>query len=532
MQQILLTLLLVFALDPQASATSYTITDLGTLGGSESKAFGINDSGQVVGESYTAGNATLNAFLYSGGQMQDLGIGSAKGINNAGQVVGANGTAFIYSDGVFTTLGTLGGSESAASGINALGQVTGSSHTPGDAGVHAFFYSSGVLTDLGVPFGGFQSSANGINNAGQVVGRLDVGCGKECTESHAVLFSGGAATDLGSLGSPPGSSPFSQANAINNSGQIVGVSKTPIKVDPSGDGDLHAFLYNGTMTDLGVLPGRTNSQAFGINDAGQIVGESDNHAFIFQNNTMSDLNFGEFGAAGWELNSANGINAIGQIVGNGTINGQSHAFLLTPLSSPIVGTVTELGGGGQGGTLIPFTGESPISVAIGTPIHLNDRITTPADGRVQVTLEDGTTFIIGPNSEIVIDEFVYDPSSGLGLLIAKFSKGLFELICSVLSCGHDKKVLTPVDSNAIRGSDVLFNVSVDGAIATDTITVFSGSVEVTNLFSGITTVLNAGDTFTDTAVITPVPEPSTLLLFGSGLAGLAAWRRKRKSKLQ
>ena len=70
----------------------YSVTALGTLGGSYSNASGINDSGQVVGDSGTVGNAS-HAFLYSSGNMTDLGsLGSnhslARGINNAGQVVG------------------------------------------------------------------------------------------------------------------------------------------------------------------------------------------------------------------------------------------------------------------------------------------------------------------------------------------------------------------------------------------------------------------------------------------------------------
>jgi probable HAF family extracellular repeat protein len=55
-----------------ADSFTFTITDLGTLGGSRSYANGINAAGQVVGVSDTTGNAWVHAFLYSGGSMTDL----------------------------------------------------------------------------------------------------------------------------------------------------------------------------------------------------------------------------------------------------------------------------------------------------------------------------------------------------------------------------------------------------------------------------------------------------------------------------
>ena len=209
--------------------------DLGSLGGTNSYANGINASGQVVGVAYTAGDAADHAFLYSGGAMQDLG--------------------------------TLGGSNSSANGINASGQVVGYANTAGYAAQHAFLYSGGAMQDLGT-LGGSNSSANGINASGQVVGSAYTAVGS----NHAFLYSGGAMQDLGTLGGTT-----STANGINASGQVVGVAYT------AGDTAQHAFLYSGgAMRDLNALApaGWTFLEARAINSFAQIVGRGNNNGAL------------------------------------------------------------------------------------------------------------------------------------------------------------------------------------------------------------------------------------------------------------
>ena len=133
------------------------MTDLGTLGGS-SEAFGINDSGQVVGDSFPA--AGSRPFLYTNGSMQDLNsfispssgwvLAYAARINDSGQIIGTGslngqGNAFLYTDGVATSLGSLGGG-TMPQGLNDKGQVVGTSYIGNTS--RAFLYSGGMIQDL------------------------------------------------------------------------------------------------------------------------------------------------------------------------------------------------------------------------------------------------------------------------------------------------------------------------------------------------------------------------------------------------
>ncbi len=217
-------LALAAALAAAPAHAGFTVTGLGTLNGGYSQAYGINDAGQVVGYSSTAGSSATHAFLYSGGVMIDLGTlnggySEAFGINDAGQVAGfSDGRAFLYSGGSMTSLGTLGGSYSGAYGINDAGQVVGYSYTAGDSEYHAFLHSGGSMTDLGT-LGGSFSYARAINNTGQVVG-TSYTAGD--SEYHAFLYSGGSMTDLNSLISPSSGWILGGATAINGNGEIVG----------------------------------------------------------------------------------------------------------------------------------------------------------------------------------------------------------------------------------------------------------------------------------------------------------------------
>ena len=328
-----------------ASAVMYTITDLDTLGGTFSTGYGINDSGQVTGLTIVGGG--FHAFLHDGTTMHDLGaLGSngsfGYGINNNGYVTGRSDAALsgnsrdraFLSDGSpggMIDLGTLGGWNSVGLAINDSAQVTGWAAIAGGQS-HAFLSDGtpGGMIDLGT-FGGTYSVGNAINNGAQVTGRAATAGG----QSHAFLYDADTMvmTDLGTLGGT-----YSVGNAINDGGQVTGRS------DLAGNGGSYAFLYDDAtmmMTNLGALGGNF-SEGLGVNNSGMVVGHYyttgiGTRPFLYDASQggMLDLNDLIAPLSGWTLNEAYDINNFGQITGLGSINGQQHAFLLTPDVEPV-----------------------------------------------------------------------------------------------------------------------------------------------------------------------------------------------------
>lgn len=243
------------------------------------------------------------------------GFSNGFGLNASGSVVGMSVVAggdyhgFLCVGSLRQDLGVLGvGPESYGFGINDSGQIAGWSDTSGYGTNHAIRYSGGVMTDLGT-LGGPTSTGYAINASGDVAGQSEVN-----NHFHAFLYTGGSMLDLGTLAGN-----YSSAYAINDAGVVVGetdVSQGQLFVT-------HAFKWsNGVMTDLGGLNGGSYSSAEGINSLGQIVGVAQtpdhvNHAFLYSNGVMTDLGVGPFGTSC----TAKAINNLGQVVGsysNGT----------------------------------------------------------------------------------------------------------------------------------------------------------------------------------------------------------------------
>ncbi len=329
----------------------YTVTDLGSLGGQECAATGLNNRGQIVGGADTARKGKgpefiTNVFVWQNGRMRAVsGLDGSHAyvvaVNDAGQMAGAYSADPLkakFASALFGPTGKvrlLGGfpamqhgySLSQAEAVNAKGQVVGVSNN------QAFFWSGGRLRALHPPSGYQASQAWSVNDGGQAAGKADRNVGK-VVRTHALFWdAGGRVTDLGVL---PGYTD-SIGRAMNNRGQVAGW----VGVTRGTPGRRLAFHYqaflwqNGKMRGLGSIPRIPDSKAAAINDKGQVVGnayfKTDEAALLWQGGKVYELNALVPPRSGWKLQNALGINSRGQIIGNGIHNGIRRGFLLTPV---------------------------------------------------------------------------------------------------------------------------------------------------------------------------------------------------------
>ena len=322
----------------------FAVTDLGPF-----TPRGVNEMGQAAGSAIIEGRQY--AVFYDGTLKTINPPGSyaahAWGVNNRGEVVGwasfcdivdgncvnSRTRAFLYSAGRFTILGTLGGRDSFGGDINDAGLAVGFSATAGPAPnisgeSQAFASGGGALENIGAKLGVGGSLAFGVNSVGQVAGHFGDrnGSGGFLYDSRDGTFS------LFQLNGFP--------DDVNDLGQIVG------GLSGNDDGSGRAFLYEGgALKDLGTLTAsHTFSRAWAVNNAGQVVGLSsrsfftreDERAFLYEGGAMLDLNGLIPAGSGWVLNEAADINGQGQVVGTGRFGGQERAFLLTPAGPPVL----------------------------------------------------------------------------------------------------------------------------------------------------------------------------------------------------
>jgi probable HAF family extracellular repeat protein len=297
---------------PEARAAVFgggKIINLGTLGGKESWASGINDKGQVSG---FAENKTPDPYV------QILCFLCAR-----------QSRAFIWQNGAIRNLGTLGGPDSAGGLLNESGQVAGISYTNSKPNpvtkiptLDPFLWTKGKMRDLG-GLGGTLGFANWLNSRGQVVGQSNLAGN---LKNHPFLWNGKQLVDLGTLGGNNGS-----ASWINDAGHVVGTA------DLAGSHVHHAFVWkSGHLTSLPPAAGALCSNAFAINATDLVVGNAtdcQNHsiaAMLWKHGSAFDLNT-LIARTRLHLTDAVYINGRGEIVCAAVLpNGDDHIVLLVP----------------------------------------------------------------------------------------------------------------------------------------------------------------------------------------------------------
>ncbi len=275
----------------------------------------VNQAGVVVGRSgsqvvmWDHGTVTPIAPLSTcSGCFLDRG-NFVVGVNAAGQVVGASQQqAFEWDHGRLTNLGALVAGASYASWINDAGDVLGAmglcNIAVRDCEGRAVLWHRG--NPIPLTLGGNISKPGGLNAAGDAVGDASLPAPPPRTgEEHAFLWQDGTMTDLGTLGGHE-----SSATGINARGQVVGFART-------ADEAIHAVLWDhGTMTDLG------EGRACAINAAGQIVGESEGRAVVWDHDKKIDI-----GLSGFGTGSINPLCHLGLFQHGPTINAAGDVAL-------------------------------------------------------------------------------------------------------------------------------------------------------------------------------------------------------------
>jgi hypothetical protein len=219
----------------------------------------ISPNGQVIGGNYSPTGTTQHGFVLNGGSYAAVDQPGAAntaivGVNDNGQAAGFFGasktTPFLYSGGAITPLSPPNLFRGRASWIDAAGDVVGTYAEIGIGSVGFLCPSGGTCQDLAVP-GALSTAARAIDDAGDVFGSYNDG-----SLIHGFVDSGGTYSTI----DVPGAVATALV-AVSGNGEAVGNS------------DQGAFSFKGGVLQLLNLKGATDSSAFGVNDAGQVIGD-------------------------------------------------------------------------------------------------------------------------------------------------------------------------------------------------------------------------------------------------------------------
>jgi len=375
----------------QAATAAAGVVDLGTLpGGTYASARAINAQGQIAGVSNDGTLTGNKQVIWSGGAITPIspccGSGQAtpRAINGAREVVAWENagyrTAGVYWDpnGVVSVLPALPGGEgfTFAYDINGSGLIAGQSRVGTGLDRHAVLWSrTTLLRDLGLmgaasPGLANMSGARGVNEAGDVVGEAVIGM-----DYHAFFWRNGAFTDLG-LGS---------AVDVNDAGLVAGNQSGMPWTWQGG-----ARKYLPGLAGQAIGYGHTVT---GLNNAGDVVGYAQasgaglrNTAVLWRGGKALDLGF----FPGGDVSMAFGINDAGQIVGEGNLTpgGPMHALLWS------AGATGGSGGGGSAtAPAVTLAATSTLSIRAGGRVSVAGRFTDPDSGpwTYKLSWGNGTT---------------------------------------------------------------------------------------------------------------------------------------------